>query len=105
MALYLEPEAIDRCLSVCDQMLDMIDNSIKKADSLRKVDGFGGFRIGEQLAAGYAVKAETVVQRLREYETVVLTMRETFAAGGASFADADGKFAQAMSALQTGVDA
>lgn len=105
MALYLEPEAIDQCLKVCDQMLDMIDKSIKKADKLHFTDGFGGFRIGEQLAAGYAQKAVTVVERLREYETVVLAMREAFASGGAAFADTDGQFAQAMAALQWGADA
>jgi len=105
MALYLEPEAIDQCVSVCDEMLDMIDKSIQKADKLQNTDVFGGFRIGEQLSAGYAAKAVTVVERLREYEVAVLAMREAFASGGAAFADTDGNFAKAMAAFQSGVDA
>lgn len=105
MALHLEPEAIDQCVSVCDEMLEMIENSKKKAYRLQNTDGFGGFRIGQQLAAGYSAKAVTVVERLREYEAVVLAMREAFASGGAAFADTDGNFAKAMAAFQSGVDA
>ncbi|AOW91906.1 hypothetical protein BFN03_02195 [Rhodococcus sp. WMMA185] len=104
MALRLEPEAIDQCVRVCDQMLESIDNALQEANRLQDVGGFGDFRIGQQLAEGYRRKGETVVQRLEEYQAVIAAMREAFAAGGEAFADTDGQFARALRSLEGGVD-
>lgn len=102
MALRLDDDAIEQCVQVCDEMLDSIHNSMKAARKLSNVDGFGGFAIGQQLTAGYTAKAEEVRTRLSQYETVILAMREAFAAGGEAFADIDGNFARAMTELQLG---
>ncbi|RVW03363.1 hypothetical protein [Rhodococcus spongiicola] len=104
MTLHLEPDAIERCVRICDQMLDSISDALREASDLQYVDGFGDFRIGDQLAAGYTRKAGTVTKRLEEYETVILAMREAFAAGGEAFADADGQLTRALGSLDSGVD-
>lgn len=102
--MHLEPEAIDQCVRVCDQMLDMITDAMRESDHLGRIGGFGGFRIGQQLQAGYEAKAVTVVNRLYEYETAVLAMREAFASGGEAFADTEGQFAQALAVLENSAD-
>ncbi|WP_072688080.1 hypothetical protein [Rhodococcus marinonascens] len=104
MVLRLEPGAIEQCVRVCDQMLDSVDDALKKSNLLERVDGFGDFRIGDQLADGYTRKASTVVERLKDYRAVILAMREAFVAGGESFADTDGQFAQALGSLDQEVD-
>lgn len=102
MALRLDDDAIEQCVQVCDEMLNSIRNSIQAATKISNVEGFGGFAIGQQLTAGYVAKAEQVQIRLKQYQDVVLAMREAFAAGGEAFADTDGQFARAMAELQHG---
>ncbi|AOW92121.1 hypothetical protein BFN03_03800 [Rhodococcus sp. WMMA185] len=104
MGLRLEPEAIEQCVRVCDQMLDSIDNALREANGLQNVSGFGDFRIGHQLEAGYKRKGETVIQRLKEYQAVIVAMREAFASGGEAFADTDGQFARVLNSLDPQVD-
>ncbi|NLE80732.1 MAG: hypothetical protein GX610_14345 [Rhodococcus sp.] len=102
MALRLDDDAIEQCVAVCDEMLDSIRTSMIAARKIDKVSGFGGFRIGQQLTAGYTAKAEQVRERLGQYETVILAMREAFASGGEAFADTDGNFARAMADFERG---
>ncbi|RVW04120.1 hypothetical protein EGT50_06475 [Rhodococcus xishaensis] len=104
MGLHLEPEAIEQCVRICDQVLDSLDDAINEARGLHHVGGFGEFQIGHQLAAGYSGKAVTVDQRLQDYRAVILAMREAFAAGGEAFADTDGQVAQALGSLVSGAD-
>ncbi|WP_072688866.1 hypothetical protein [Rhodococcus marinonascens] len=104
MALRLEPGAIEQCVRVCDQMLDSIDDALWEANRLQDVDGFGDFRIGDQLAAGYTRKAVTVIERLKDHRAVIVAMREAFASGGDAFADTDGQFAQTLGSLDPGLD-
>ncbi|MEV0945589.1 hypothetical protein [Rhodococcus sp. NPDC049939] len=104
MALRLEPGAIEQCVRICDQMLDSIDSALRESERLHFVDGFGDFRIGDQLAQGYRRKAVTVAERLEEFRTVIMAMRESFVAGGESFADTDGQFAQLLGSLDPGMD-
>lgn len=108
--LRLEDDAIERCVGICNAMVAQVDQAIKNADQLRYVAGFGGFDSAQQLQARYDEKfnggdgSGSVRERLREFRDVILTMRDTFTAGGEAFADTDSAISLALAGIRTGAD-
>ncbi|MEU2002488.1 hypothetical protein ACH47B_15840 [Rhodococcus sp. NPDC019627] len=104
--LRLEDDAIEKCVGVCDTMLEQIDDAIKKASRLARVSGFGGFNSAIELQEGYQRKftgdesSGSVRSRLYEFRDAVMQMRNTFAAGGAAFADADSEIGKILNAIE-----
>ncbi|EID79941.1 hypothetical protein [Rhodococcus opacus] len=102
--LRLEDDAIEKCVGVCNTMLEQVRDAIKEADRLRMVTGFGGFASAQELQAGYQSKftgeAGSVHQRLIQFRDAIILMRDTFAAGGEAFANADSAIRQALGAIQ-----
>ncbi|MDV7352931.1 hypothetical protein R4282_07910 [Rhodococcus oxybenzonivorans] len=108
--LRLEDDAIERCVGICDTMIEQMDEALKKARALSNVTGFGGFDSASQLQARYAEKLNggrgsgSIVERLDQFRKVVEVMRDTFAAGGEAFAHTDSAIGQALGRIQGDVD-
>ncbi|WP_213576217.1 hypothetical protein [Rhodococcus sp. USK13] len=106
--LRLDDDAIEKCVGVCDTMLEQIDDAIVRVDGLRAVSGFGGFESAQELQSGYQQKftgnSESVRQRLNDFRYAIELMRETFAAGGQAFGDADSTIGIALATLQESTD-
>ncbi|WP_312033822.1 MULTISPECIES: hypothetical protein [unclassified Rhodococcus (in: high G+C Gram-positive bacteria)] len=108
--LRLDDDAIQRCVGICNTMIGQMDQAIKNADQLKYVSGFGGFDSAKQLQARYNAKfnggegSGSVRARLREFRDVIITMRDTFAAGGEAFSETDSAIGQALSGIRTGAD-
>ncbi|MDV7241333.1 MULTISPECIES: hypothetical protein [Rhodococcus] len=104
--LRLEDDAIERCVGICNAMVEQVDQAIKNADQLRFVSGFGGFDSAQQLQARYDEKfnggdgSGSVRARLNEFRLVIETMRDTFAAGGEAFAETDSAIGRALAGIQ-----
>ncbi|MCQ4122604.1 hypothetical protein [Rhodococcus tibetensis] len=108
--LRLEDDAIERCVGICNAMVEQVDQAIKNADQLRYVSGFGGFNSARELQSRYDQKfnggagSGSVRERLREFRDVIITMRDTFTAGGEAFAETDSAISLALAGIQTGAD-
>ncbi|MGW4332480.1 hypothetical protein ACWEK5_06595 [Rhodococcus koreensis] len=108
--LRLEDDAIQRCVGICNTMIEQMDQAIKNADHLRYVSGFGGFDSAKQLQTRYNEKfnggdgSGSVRERLKEFRDVIITMRDTFAAGGEAFSDTDSAISLALAGIRTGDD-
>ncbi|MFC9551751.1 hypothetical protein ACFTWF_12950 [Rhodococcus sp. NPDC056960] len=102
--LRLDDDAIQKCVGVCNTMLEQVRDAIKEADRLRMVTGFGGFTSAHELQEGYQSKftgnAASVHQRLSQFRDAIILMRDTFAAGGEAFGNADSAIRQALGAIQ-----
>ncbi|MHA4853758.1 hypothetical protein L1080_030080 [Rhodococcus sp. MSC1_016] len=108
--LRLEDDAIEKCVGVCDTMLEQIDDAIKKARALSNVSGFGGFQSARELQSGYLTKftggggSGSVVERLSQFRYAIEGMRAAFSSGGESFAETDSLIGQALASLQESAD-
>ncbi len=49
--LRLEDDAIQRCVGICNTMIEQLDDALKKARPLSNVTGFGGFDSAFELQA------------------------------------------------------
>ncbi|PBC48646.1 hypothetical protein CJ179_17735 [Rhodococcus sp. ACS1] len=106
--LRLEDDAIEKCVGVCNTMLEQLDDAATKADRLRLVSGFGGFTSAQELQAGYQRKftgdEASVLARLDQFRDAIILMRDTFAAGGEAFGDADSAIRMALGTIQGGFE-
>ena len=86
-------------------MIEQMDQAIKYADQLRYVSGFGGFDSAKELQGRYDDKfnggdgSGSVRERLNQFRLVIETMRDTFQAGGAAFADTDSAIVRALAGI------
>ncbi|OUS93466.1 hypothetical protein CA951_23670 [Rhodococcus sp. NCIMB 12038] len=106
--LRLEDDAIEKCVGVCNTMLEQLDDAVMLADRLRFVSGFGGFDSAQELQAGYTRKftgdGGSVHERLNQFRDAITLMRDTFLAGGDAFADADSAIGNAIVAIREQMD-
>ncbi|MFC9357675.1 hypothetical protein ACFTZB_14030 [Rhodococcus sp. NPDC057014] len=104
--LRLEDDAIQRCVGICNTMIDQMDQAIRNADSLRYIAGFGGFDSAQELQDRYDNKfnggdgSGSVRERLNQFRLVIETMRDTFQAGGDAFAESDSAIGRALAGIQ-----
>ncbi|KAF0960658.1 hypothetical protein MLGJGCBP_06279 [Rhodococcus sp. T7] len=108
--LRLEDDAIEKCVGVCDEMLEQLDDALKKASRLDRVSGFGGFTSAVELQDGYQQKfsggegSGSFTERLNQFRLAIELMRQTFAEGGQAFGDADSAIRQALGSIQGGLE-
>lgn len=109
MTLRLEDDAIERCVGICDAMIEQLDDALKKTNRLSDVTGFGGFDSARELEKKYSEKfngadgSGSVVDRLRQFRDTVALMRDTFASGGEDFADADSAIGRALGSVREAI--
>ncbi|MDM7489688.1 hypothetical protein QYS60_18505 [Rhodococcus sp. GXMU-t2271] len=103
--LRLDPQKIDEIVAICDTMLETLRIATDKAKALTDAPCFGGFGSAEDLRAGFVRKArgtpESLYERLEQFEAVLSQMRETFAAGGDKFLDAEHNWTQRLNAADS----
>ncbi|GAF44875.1 hypothetical protein RW1_015_01490 [Rhodococcus wratislaviensis NBRC 100605] len=104
--LRLEDDAIQRCVGICNTMIEQMDQAIRNADTLRYISGFGGFDSAQELQGRYDEKLNgsagsgSVRERLNQFRLVIETMRDTFQSGGEAFAETDSAIGQALAGIQ-----
>lgn len=98
--LRLDPHTIDEIVALCDTMLATLSHAIDRSEDLTRAVSFGGFESAEQLRRGFLIKArgtpESAYERLTQFHEVLARMRETFAAGGQGFLDAEYDWARPL---------
>ncbi|ANZ25821.1 MULTISPECIES: hypothetical protein [Rhodococcus] len=91
--LRLEPHTIEDIVAICDTMLESLKKAANDAYELADAPSFGGFKSAEDLRTGFILKARgtpaSLYERLEQFHSVLKEMRETFAAGGEGFLDAE----------------
>ena len=108
--LRLEDDAIQRCVGICNTMIEQMDQAIRNSDQLRFVSGFGGFDSAKELQRRYDEKfnggdgSGSVRERLNQFRLVIETMRDTFQAGGDAFAEADSAIGRALAGTHGGIE-
>ncbi|MGW4580118.1 hypothetical protein ACWELP_15630 [Rhodococcus aetherivorans] len=98
--LRLAPHTIDEIVALCDSMLAILGEAIVRSEDLTRAGNFGGFESAEALRQGFLTKArgtpESAYERLTQFHEVLSRMRDTFAAGGQGFLDADYDWARQL---------
>ncbi|MFD5810612.1 hypothetical protein [Rhodococcus aetherivorans] len=98
--LRLDPQTIEEIVAICETMLANLRHAIDRTDELTAVGSFGGFESAEQLRQGFLTKARgtptSAYERLTQFHEVLSRMRDTFAAGGQGFLDADYDWARQL---------
>ena len=108
-SLRLEPETMERCVSLCNTMISKLDRAIRDSAQLTNASGFGDLASARQLQQGFINKArgnpDSVYERMVQFKAAIILMRDAFAAGGEGFADADSAISQAFGTISNGIDA
>lgn len=101
--MRLNADAMTKCQNVCDGMIDQLDLALERARDLTDISGFGDFPSAVELHAGFQAKGTvgdaSVVERLKQYRSVVVHMRDTFSNAGTEYAAADSELRRAMDAV------
>ncbi len=63
--LRFEPAAEERCAQVCQEAADKVEDSLRMARRLQRVNGFGDTSAGQQLATKFRGKADEALRVLR----------------------------------------
>ncbi|MDG3012630.1 hypothetical protein G4X40_21040 [Rhodococcus sp. D2-41] len=109
-ALKLSPEAVQQCVTATQELIDCLDDQIRRVDDLTSLAGAGGILVSaQQLMQGFADKArgrpDSVYARLMQFREVAIRMRDNFAAGGQGFAEMEAQFADALGGIQRDLQA
>jgi hypothetical protein len=103
----LEPQVIDEIVTICNTMLDELQDAKATARRLTAVDGFGDFESAKQLAAGYARKAagtpESARERVEQFIEALTQLRDAFASGGEAFLDAQFEWTRQLQSIDIDV--
>lgn len=109
-SLKLSPEAIKQCVDATQELIDGLDDQIRRVDELMGLAGAGGtLGSAQQLMQGFVAKAkgrpDSVYERLMQFREVAIGMRDNFAAGGQGFAEMEAKVAEVLGGFKKDLQA
>ncbi|MBF6333611.1 hypothetical protein [Nocardia transvalensis] len=99
LKLRVNREGLDAAVKHVQDYLDAIDALQVVVGQVTHVDGFGGFRIGVELAAKFTEKgggAESIKQRLTELAAEAKAIQDTLRKAAAAYTEADQQGAHAV---------
>ncbi|MGV9545062.1 hypothetical protein ACWDSF_27370 [Nocardia beijingensis] len=102
--LLVADGAHERCARQYELLADRVDEQIHVLSAATALPGFGGFASGDALRAGFELKADGAIARLREYSAAARELAQTFRAAAAVYRQADEALALAVERIDaTGV--
>lgn len=97
LRLKISPEALDAVVKHLQDYMDKLDKLLDDVPQVAEVTGFGGFKIGMELAAKFTAMGsgpDSIRQRLHEYQDEAKLIQDTIRKAAAAYADTDHSFAQ-----------
>ncbi len=102
VTLEVSRENLDGAVKHLQDYIDSIDEMGRWAGNVAHVTGFGGFKIGVQLAQKFTAKGsgdESIRQRLQELQAAAISMQDSIRKAAAAYTEADHAHAQALNAV------
>ncbi len=99
LKLKVHREGLDTAIKHLQDYIDGIDDLGSYIDVVARVDGFGGFQIGVQLAQKFTEKGsgdESIKQRLKELQDEAKSIQETLRKAAVAYAETDQEFADVL---------
>ncbi|RJO80000.1 hypothetical protein D5S18_01775 [Nocardia panacis] len=96
--LLVADGAHERCATRYEQLADRVEEQIRILSAATALPGFGGFESGDALRRGFETKADTAIERLREYAASARELAQTFRAAAAAYTRSDEELAAAVKA-------
>lgn len=103
LRLKISREALDAVAKYLQDYIDTIDELLYDVREVANVTGFGGFKIGLELAAKFTAMGsgpDSIQQRLHEYQEEARLIQDTIRKAAAAYADMDQNFAQGLRGVQ-----
>ncbi|WP_446225061.1 hypothetical protein ACTWPB_08095 [Nocardia sp. IBHARD005] len=101
--LKLDPAAVTDVMKVLDGVREELNQQRRKIQSGGKNTGLAGFSSAQQLAVGFAGKADQMVATIDQYIVGTIRLQETFLRAAGKVAEADQMSAQAIAAASAGI--
>jgi hypothetical protein len=102
VTLNVSPDDLNAVIKHLQDYIDRIDELQPHVQTVTKVDGFGGFKIGVQLAQKFTEKgsgSEGIGQRLIELQNAARSLQDSIRKAAAAYAEADHAHANAINAV------
>ena len=100
--LDVSREDLDTAVKHLQDYIDAIDEMGRWVSNVATVTGFGGFKIGVQLAQKFTEKGsgdESIKQRLVELQQAATSLQDSIRKAAAAYTEADHAHAQALNAV------
>jgi uncharacterized protein YukE len=100
--LEVSRENLDAAVKHLQDYIDSIDEMGQWVTDVANVAGFGGFKIGVQLAQKFTQKGsgdESIRQRLKELQTAAESLQDSIRKAATAYTEADHAHAQALNAV------
>ena len=102
VTLDVSREDLDAAVKHLQDYIDAIDGLRWPLQMVAHVTGFGGFKIGVQLAQKFTEKGsgdESIAQRLKELQQAATSIQDSIRKAAAAYTEADHAHAQALNAV------
>lgn len=102
VTLNVNHENLDAAIKHLQDFIDAIDELNPHVATVAQVTGFGGFKIGVQLAEKFTEKgsgSEGIAQRLKELQAAAVSLQDSIRKAAAAYAEADHAHANAINAV------
>ena len=100
VTLNVDREDLDAAIKHLQDCIDTIDGLRRPLGIVAHVTGFGGFKIGVQLAEKFTEKGsgnEGIAQRLKEIQAAAMSLQDSIRKAAAAYEEADHAHAAAVS--------
>jgi prefoldin subunit 5 len=106
VTLNVSPDDLNAVIKHLQDYIDRIDELQPHVQTVTKVDGFGGFKIGVQLAQKFTEKgsgSEGIAQRLIELQDAARSLQDSIRKAAVVYEDADQTHANAVTKVTQSV--
>lgn len=87
--LWMEADVAERAAARCDQAVEDLDNSLRRADKLTHLRKFGDNEDGRAAAERFAQAGRDYLNTMRKVQEVVRNMTATYRAAGRTVAETE----------------
>ncbi|WP_431963341.1 hypothetical protein [Nocardia sp. bgisy134] len=95
-SIKFDPQAVTDVVQVYDTLIRGLEEQLERVRTAANISGFGGFPSTQQLAAGFAGKAEQYIEVLVQSIEGAIRLQEAYLIAGNRLDEADSKYARAQ---------
>ncbi|QIS18901.1 hypothetical protein [Nocardia terpenica] len=103
--IKFDPQAVDDVVRVYDVLIEGLRKEISKIQNIAVMTSFGGFPSTQQLAAGFARKADELNVVLKQFIIGAMQLQEAYLIAAGKTTEAEAKNTQVLQAIGRDLDA
>ncbi|NKY89481.1 hypothetical protein [Nocardia veterana] len=103
LTLKVHRDALDAAVKLLQDYIDHIDSCRRDVQTVARVSGFGGFQMGQDLAAKFTRKGSgdgSIRERLKELADEAKAIQDVLRKAAVAYAQTDGQFADVLGGIQ-----